>query len=98
MRGKKTKLRVPEVGLGLLPGAGSVVGLVLMVGLKKALPYSMQGTRSDADTALEEGWVDAAAIRMKRCLLLRDSPLPSVLSRRSRGIRSASHCLAQSLT
>lgn len=32
-----------------------------MVGLNKALPYLMQGTRSDADTALEEGWVDAAA-------------------------------------
>lgn len=60
LRGEKTKLGFPEVGLGLLPGAGGVVRLVRMVGLKKALPYLMQGTRIDADTALKEGWVDAA--------------------------------------
>ena len=60
LRGEKTKLGFPEVGLGLLPGAGGVVRLVRMAGLKKALPYLMQGTRIDADTALKEGWVDAA--------------------------------------
>ena len=59
LRGDKTKLGFPEVGLGLLPGAGGVARLVRMVGLKKALPYLMQGTRIDADAALKEGWVDA---------------------------------------
>lgn len=59
LRGEKTKFGFPEVGLGLLPGAGGVTRLVRMVGLKRALPYLMKGTRIDADTALKEGWVDA---------------------------------------
>lgn len=58
LRGEKTQLGFPEVGLGLLPGAGGVTRLVRMMGLKKALPYLMQGTRVDADAALKEGWVD----------------------------------------
>ena len=59
LRGEKTKFGFPEVGLGLLPGAGGVTRLVRMFGLKRALPYLMRGTRIDADKALEEGWVDA---------------------------------------
>ena len=59
LRGEKTKFGFPEVGLGLLPGAGGVTRLVRMFGLKRALPYLMQGTRIDADAALKEGWVDA---------------------------------------
>ena len=58
LRAEKTKLGFPEVGLGLLPGAGGVARLVRMVGLKKALPFLMQGTRIDADAAFKEGWVD----------------------------------------
>ena len=58
MRHDKAKFGFPEVGLGLLPGAGGVTRLVRLAGLKRALPYLMQGTRIDADTALKEGWVD----------------------------------------
>ncbi len=59
LRGSKTQFGFPEVTLGLLPGAGGIVRLVRMVGLKGAWPYLMQGTRIDADEALNEGWIDA---------------------------------------
>ncbi len=58
LRHDKAKFGFPEVGLGLLPGAGGVTRLVRMCGLKRALPYLMQGTRIDADAARKEGWVD----------------------------------------
>lgn len=39
----KIMLGLPEVSLGLLPGAGGVVRMTRMLGLKAALPYTMEG-------------------------------------------------------
>ncbi len=58
MRGEKTRFGLPEVGLGLLPGAGGVVRTTRMLGLKAALPFLMSGRAVDADTAQEMGLVD----------------------------------------
>jgi 3-hydroxyacyl-CoA dehydrogenase/enoyl-CoA hydratase/3-hydroxybutyryl-CoA epimerase len=50
---------LPEVTLGLLPGAGGIVRLVHMLGVEKALPLLMEGKRIKAPAALEAGLVDA---------------------------------------
>ncbi|MGQ0699345.1 MAG: 3-hydroxyacyl-CoA dehydrogenase NAD-binding domain-containing protein [Panacagrimonas sp.] len=49
---------LPEVGLGLLPGAGGVVRLVRLLGLEKALPLLLEGTRLKPAEALKAGLVD----------------------------------------
>ena len=53
------QLGLPEVTLGLLPGGGGVVRMVKLLGLEKALPYLLEGTRIDPARALEAGLVDA---------------------------------------
>lgn len=50
---------LPEVTLGLLPGAGGVVRLTALLGFEKALPYLTQGLRLPPEEALREGFVDA---------------------------------------
>ena len=49
---------LPEVTLGLLPGGGGIVRLVNLLGLKKALPYLLEGTRAKPAEALKAGLVD----------------------------------------
>ncbi len=49
---------LPEVGLGLLPGAGGVVRLTALLGLEKALPYLTEGKQVKPQAALKAGMVD----------------------------------------
>ena len=49
---------LPEVSLGLLPGAGGVVRLTSLLGLEKALPYLLEGTRVKASKAQAVGLID----------------------------------------
>ncbi len=56
---RSVQLGLPEVSLGLLPGGGGVVRMVNLLGLEKALPYLLEGTRMDAAAALEAGLVHA---------------------------------------
>jgi 3-hydroxyacyl-CoA dehydrogenase/enoyl-CoA hydratase/3-hydroxybutyryl-CoA epimerase len=49
---------VPEVTLGLLPGAGGVVRLTALLGLEKALPFLLEGKPSKPVKALQAGLVD----------------------------------------
>jgi 3-hydroxyacyl-CoA dehydrogenase / enoyl-CoA hydratase / 3-hydroxybutyryl-CoA epimerase len=51
----------PEVSLGLLPAAGGIVRSVRLLGLKKAVPLLMEGTRLSATKAKEAGLIDATA-------------------------------------
>jgi len=55
----KVQLGLPEVTLGLLPGAGGVVRTIHMLGLEKALPLILEGTRLNPAKALEVGLIDA---------------------------------------
>lgn len=55
---KSVIVGLPEVTLGLLPGAGGVVRLTNMLGLEKALPLLLEGKRFTADKALSKGLVD----------------------------------------
>jgi 3-hydroxyacyl-CoA dehydrogenase / enoyl-CoA hydratase / 3-hydroxybutyryl-CoA epimerase len=54
----KTKLALPEVMLGLLPGAGGTVRLPQLVGLQAALDMMLTGKNIRADKALKMGLVD----------------------------------------
>jgi 3-hydroxyacyl-CoA dehydrogenase / enoyl-CoA hydratase / 3-hydroxybutyryl-CoA epimerase len=49
---------LPEVTLGLLPGAGGVVRLTALLGLEKALPLLLEGKQLRPSEALKQGLVD----------------------------------------
>ena len=54
----KTQIGLPEVTLGLLPGAGGTQRLPRMIGLKAALPMLMEGRKVGVAKAKELGLVD----------------------------------------
>jgi 3-hydroxyacyl-CoA dehydrogenase / enoyl-CoA hydratase / 3-hydroxybutyryl-CoA epimerase len=54
----KTQIGLPEVTLGLLPGAGGTQRLPRMIGLKTALPMLMEGRKVGVAKAKELGLVD----------------------------------------
>ena len=73
----KIQLGVPEVTLGLLPGAGGTQRLPRMIGIKAALPYLLEGRKADPAKALEAGIVDevvpaAQLLERARAWLLSD--------------------------
>ena len=51
------KLGLPEVTLGLLPGAGGIVRMIHLLGLEQALPYLLEGKKFSADQAQQMGLV-----------------------------------------
>ena len=57
---KKTKLALPEVMLGLLPGAGGTVRLPKLIGLANALDMMLTGKNIRAAKALKMGLVTLA--------------------------------------
>ena len=56
---KRVKIGLPEVSLGLLPGAGGIVRSIHMHGLEKSLPVLIQGRPMSPQQALDFGWLDA---------------------------------------
>ncbi|ETV99893.1 fatty acid oxidation complex, alpha subunit, mitochondrial [Aphanomyces invadans] len=59
--GKKTQLALPEVMLGLLPGAGGTQRLPKLVGLQASLDMMLTGKNIKPDKALKMGLVDQVA-------------------------------------
>lgn len=57
----KIMLGLPEVTLGLLPGAGGVVRMTRLLGLKGALPYAMEGKIVKPSEAFKTGLLDGLA-------------------------------------
>ncbi|MCH8552700.1 MAG: enoyl-CoA hydratase/isomerase family protein [Natronospirillum sp.] len=53
-----TRLGLPEVNLGLLPGAGGTQRLPRLTGLKTAAEWITQGKLVSSETALETGLID----------------------------------------
>ncbi len=51
--------RLPEVGMGLVPGAGGTVSIPRRVGRQRAAWLALTGSAIDAQTALDWGLVDA---------------------------------------
>lgn len=48
----------PEATIGLLPGGGGTQRLPRMIGIAKALPLLLEGTRLDASAAVAAGFID----------------------------------------
>ena len=57
----KTKIGLPEVQLGLLPGGGGTQRLPRMLGIEKALPLLLQGRTLNPQKALAAGLIDQLA-------------------------------------
>lgn len=53
----KIKLGLPEVTLGLLPGAGGVIRMTRLLGLQNALPYLIEGKQFSPGEAVKLGLV-----------------------------------------
>ncbi len=69
---------LPEVQVGLLPGAGGTQRLPRMIGIQAAMPYLMEGKPATPAQALQAGLVDALAppgelLAVAKCWL-RQSP------------------------
>jgi len=56
-----TVIALPEMGLGLIPGAGGTVSLPRRIGRHRTAWLALTGARIDADTALAWGLVDEIA-------------------------------------
>lgn len=58
---KGTTFRLPEVGMGLIPGAGGTVSLPRRIGRERTLLLALSGLELSAADALDWGLVDAIA-------------------------------------
>ena len=54
-----TFFQLPEVGMGLIPGAGGTVSIPRRIGRLRMAAFAMTGARVDARTALDWGLIDA---------------------------------------
>ena len=61
MKNRKTKIGLPEVTLGLLPGGGGVVRLTRLLGIEKAMPFLLEGTQVNPEKALKAGLIHELA-------------------------------------
>ena len=55
------KLGLPEVTLGLLPGAGGVVRMTRMLGIEKASPFLLEGKQVNPKKAMAAGMINELA-------------------------------------
>ncbi|WP_411688654.1 enoyl-CoA hydratase-related protein [Acinetobacter indicus] len=53
--GENAQFALPEIGLGMLPGAGGTQRLARLVGQQLAMRWAMTGERVSANTALQHG-------------------------------------------
>lgn len=53
-----TTFRLPEIGMGLIPGAGGTVGIPCRIGRRRTLDLALTGRSLDTPTALAWGLVD----------------------------------------
>ena len=90
---RKTKLGLPEVQLGLLPGAGGTQRLPALVGAQIALDLMLTGKQLDARRALKSGLVDEVVnpglvvqVACQRALRLVGAPPQEPLSERLRDL------------
>ena len=57
----RARFRLPELSMGLIPGAGGTVSIPARIGRQRTLWWLLTGTELDAATALEWGLVDGLA-------------------------------------
>ena len=61
MDNPKTQFGLPELTLGLIPGAGGITKMTRLLGLTGAQPYLMEGKLFSPHKALELGLVQGLA-------------------------------------
>lgn len=54
---RKIQLGLPEVTLGLLPGAGGVTRMVRLLGIQAAMPYLLKGKSFSPEQGIENGLI-----------------------------------------
>jgi len=57
----KTKIGLPEVKIGVLPGAGGTQRVPRMIGIQNALPILLEGKSFSPENALKQGLIDEMA-------------------------------------
>ena len=57
----ETTFRLPEIGMGLIPGAGGTVSIPRRIGRERMAWLAITGTSLDAETALKWGLIDHIA-------------------------------------
>jgi 3-hydroxyacyl-CoA dehydrogenase/enoyl-CoA hydratase/3-hydroxybutyryl-CoA epimerase len=65
---KSVQMGLPEVTLGLLPGAGGVVRMVNLLGIEAALPFLLEGKRVAPGPAMQAGMIDATVETLEELL------------------------------
>ena len=65
---KSVQLGLPEVTLGLLPGAGGIVRLISMLGLEKSYPFLLEGKKLVPEKAKEVGLVNELSDKLEDLL------------------------------
>ena len=58
---KDAFFQLPEVGMGLIPGAGGTTSILRRIGRRRLAYMALAGVRIDARTALDWGLIDAVA-------------------------------------
>ncbi len=66
---ERIQIGLPEVTLGLMPGAGGTQRLPRMIGIQKSLPYLLQGKKLSPGKALSEGLIDHLASDRQELML-----------------------------
>ena len=92
----KIQLGLPEVTLGLLPGAGGVTKMMRLLGLQAAQPYLVEGKRCGPQRGAEAGPACRASRREPRgpAHAWRASGSPPTRRRSSPGTRRTTACRA----
>ena len=86
---RSAQLGLPEINLGVLPGAGGTQRLPRLIGLALALDMMLTGNAVDVDAALHMGLVDevldgelsAGAVRFVEAVIAGGKPLPRIRER-----------------
>lgn len=63
-----TRLGLPEVNFGLMPGAGGIIRLMWLLGVEKAYPILTEGQYYNPQEALRAGLIDELAVNHKEML------------------------------
>lgn len=73
---KRSKIGLPEIKLGLIPGAGGTQRLPRLIGAQPALEMMLKGDPIDADRALQLGLIDEVVQGAIPTLRLRSAQAP----------------------
>ncbi|MCO4773363.1 MAG: enoyl-CoA hydratase/isomerase family protein [Deltaproteobacteria bacterium] len=93
----KTKMGLPEVMLGLLPGAGGTVRLPALIGLDEALPLILQGKTVRPRKALKLGLVDKVVPKGRLLAEAKDLAFALAEGKKRKAPKKAFAAKAQSL-